>query len=98
MKTKNGIELNLKESKYQFEYEQMIFYFSSEFYLNKFKNLLPNYIETESIKLYNKYKIHVNFKQFLALSFYKKIEKRGFYVKGYDNFEISENIVIEDIY
>ena len=98
MKTKNGIELNLKESKYKFSYEGMTFYFSSEFYLKKFQNLLLDYIETESIKLYNRYKIHVNFKQFLALSCYKRIEKRGFYVNGYDNFEISENIEINDTY
>ena len=94
MKTKNGIELILKESKYKYHYEGMTFYFSSEFYLNKFKTLVKNYIDTETFKLYNKYKILCDFKVYLALSFYRKIEKRGFYVIGYDGLEIKDNTVI----
>lgn len=94
MKTKNGIELDIKKSNYKYYFEGMTFYFSSEFYLNKYKKLLNDYIRTETIKLYNKYKILCNFKVYLALSFYRKIEKRGFYVIGYDGLEIKDNTTI----
>ena len=36
LKTKNGVELNLKESDYYFEFARAVFYFSSEFNLNRF--------------------------------------------------------------
>ena len=37
MKTNNGIELNLNESDYIYEFKGAVFYFSSELYKNKFK-------------------------------------------------------------
>lgn len=98
MKTKNGIELDIKNSVYKYHFEGMTFYFSSEFYLNKFKSNVNSFISIETIKLYNKYKILTNFRIFLSISFYKKIEKRGFYIVGNDGIEIKENAVIEDIY
>ncbi len=94
MKTKNGIELDIKKSNYKYHFEGMTFYFSSEFYLNKYKKLLNDYIGTETIKLYNKYKILCDFKVYLSLSFYRKIEKRGFYVLGYDGLEVKDNTTI----
>jgi len=98
MQTVNGIELELNKSKFIYEYENMKFYFSSELYMNKFILGIEDFIKAEKIKIFNKYKIRCNFNKFLALSYYKKIEKRGFYVVGYDAIEIKENIVIDDIY
>lgn len=98
MKTKNGIELDIKKSNYKYHFEGITFYFSSEFYLTKFKTNVNFFISTETIKLYNKYKILSNFRIFLSISYYKKIEKRGFYIIGNDGMEIKENAVIEDIY
>jgi YHS domain-containing protein len=80
MQTQNKIELNLKESKYQYEFKNFIFYFSSLLYLDKFKKNLDEYIVLETIKIKNKYKLHVDFSLFLAVALYKKIEKRGFRV------------------
>lgn len=80
MQTQNGIELNLKESKFQYEFKNFIFYFSSQLYLEKFKKNLDEYIMVETIKIRNKYKLHIDFSLFLAVSLYKKIEKRGFRV------------------
>ena len=92
MKTIKGIELDLKCSEYSYEYNGFIFYFSSQVYRAKFEKLLESFIDIETIKLYNKYKIRCNFKMFLAFSLYKRIETRGFRIysrlteKEYNNF------------
>lgn len=80
MVTKNGIELELKKSNYSYEFGEYIFYFSSKLYLKKFKEGVLNYIILESAKITNKYKIKINVTNYLSVSFYKKIEKRGFRV------------------
>lgn len=80
MLTRNGIELNIEKSEYTYHYNDLIFYFSSMFYLNKFKKELKNFIETETKKLYNKFKVNVDYSLLLSIALYKRIEKRGFYV------------------
>ena len=98
MLTKNGICLKLNESEYKTLKFGLIFYFSSKLYLEKFENNVEKYVEEESIKLINKYKIKSNFEVFLAISFYKKIEQRGFFI--YDdvkNKEINENCLFINI-
>lgn len=93
MKTKRGIYLNLKESEYYCNFKGLTFYFSSRQYLEKFINNVENYINTETMKMKVKYNIIISLDLFFMLSFYKKIEKRGFRV--YDNLnkkEISANV------
>lgn len=87
MKTKNGIELDLKNSSYIYDYNKYKFYFSSKFYLKKFQENLSYYLFMETTKIINKYKVKINLNLFLAISLYQKIEKRGFYIK-YENEEI----------
>ena len=92
MITKNGIELNIKESKFNFVINETKFYFSSELYMNKFKNEYKTFIDMETIKLKNKYKFNIRADLMLLLEFYKRIEKRGFYIKNLsNNQEITEN-------
>lgn len=81
MQTKSGIELDLSKSNYKANYSDLIFYFSSELYLNKFKTELNNYILIENIKINNKYKVDIDIKEYLAVALYKRIEKRGFLIK-----------------
>ena len=83
--TVKGICLNLNESEYYFKYKGLIFYFSSEFYKNKFANQILNFIETETLKLQVKYNLNINFDILFMLSLYKKIEKRGFRVYDEEN-------------
>lgn len=93
MVTKNGVCLDLKTSEYKIVKFGLIFYFSSRLYLDKFMNNVDKYIEEETLKLKNKYKIECNYEVYLAISYYKKIEKRGFYI--YDDInrnEIKSNI------
>ena len=80
MLTKNGICLNIEESEYKVLKYGLLFYFSSQFYMNKFLNNVDNFVTTESLKMKNKYKINSNLELYFALSFYKKIEKRGFFI------------------
>lgn len=97
MKTENGIYLDLYESEYKVKKLGLTFYFSSKFYMEKFQNQVETYTHNEMLKLYNKYRVSSNFKIYLTIAFYKKIEKRGFRI--YDNIrnqEINRNVVISE--
>lgn len=76
------IYYELEKSPYTYIFNNITFYFSSELYLKKFKKELKNYIKNEEFRFFQRYKLKLEtyyFKQFLAISFYKKVEKRGFY-------------------
>ena len=92
MKTTRGVFLNVKDSDYIVKIYGYEFYFSSAFYMNKFCKMYDDFIHTESLKFSQKYKVSINFAWILLLSLYKKIEKRGFYVK-FNGKEISKDVV-----
>lgn len=92
MQTKNGIELDLSKSNYKYKINNYEFYFSSENYLNKFKESLTNFVQMENKKIEIKYKISINLSLYLTFALYKQIEKRGFYVT-YNKEIIKENDV-----
>ena len=97
MKTKNGIYLDLKESEYKINYNGLIYYFSSELYMYKFKSNVKQFIIEETAKLKAKYKINIYLDTMLTLSFYKKIEKRGFRVVYKENektIELTQDVLI----
>ena len=97
MKTENGIYLDLNESDYKVKKLGLTFYFSSKFYMKKNKKGVEIYTHNEMLKLFNKYRVTSNFKIFLTISFYKRIEKRGFRI--FDNIrnqEINKNVVISE--
>ena len=97
MKTENGVYLDLAESEYKVKKLGLTFFFSSKFYMEKFQKEVEIYTHNEMLKLYNKYRVSSNFKIYLTISFYKKIEKRGFRI--YDNIrnqELNKNIVISE--
>lgn len=81
---------NILDSDYAFNFQRFTFYFSSKFYIEKFKKELYNYIDIERLKLNNKYGVELESTEYLALSLYKKIEKRGFRVKFMNKY-IKEN-------
>lgn len=97
MKTINGIYLDLKESDYKLNYNGLIYYFSSELYMNKFKNNVKQFIIEETAKIKAKYKINIYLDTMLTLSFYRKIEKRGFRVVYKENektIELTQDVLI----
>lgn len=82
--TKNGIEFNLIKSDYKYNKGVLTFYFSSKFYLEKFKTGVDEFVENEKRKFDAKYKVPINLYYYFMVVFYKKIEKRGFLVKYKD--------------
>ena len=71
---------NIEDSDYVFDFQRFTFYFSSKFYIEKFKKELDNYIDIEQKRLIKRYDTILESSEYLALSLYKKIEKRGFRV------------------
>ena len=95
MKTAGGVELDLKLSKYSYSFHNFTFYFSSNFYLEKFKNNVEDYIFLEKLKLKNRYKIYIVDENKLILSYYMKIEKRGFFIQFNNEDFFSYNIFLK---
>lgn len=85
--TKRGVFHNLKESEYTVSNHEAVFFFSSEFYLNKF---LDEYKENREAfkKKFNKWlsDTTLNMDTFADVCLYAQIEKRGFraWIKGVD--------------
>ena len=84
---------DINESNYTFKYDNLIFNFSSKFYLEKFTREYSNFIKDETMKFKIKYKCNAYIDDMLLLLLYKKIEKRGFKVL-YDGNELQENYCI----
>ena len=85
---------DLNESVYTFKYDDLVFYFSSNFYKEKFIKEHINYIRDETMKLKVKFKCNIYCDEMILLLLCKKIEKRGFKVL-YKNNELSENYYID---
>lgn len=96
MKSARGIYYDLKESEYFVEMninsEKIILYFSSLFIRKKFLENVGEYIHNENLKLSIAYKIDIDATKLLILSYYKKLEKRGFRVLINDKEIIDNNL------
>ena len=84
---------DLNDSVYSFSYDELTFYFSSKFYLEKFKKEYVSFLKDETMKFRIKYKCDVYVDEMMLLLLYKKIEKRGFRVL-YNGNSIPENYII----
>lgn len=82
---------NIDESTYKVDFKNFTFYFSSLLYQRKFIDELSSYIKDESFKIKTKYQNSIEASEYLALSLYKKIEKRGFNVL-YKGLKVDENL------
>lgn len=85
---------DINESTYTFKYDDLVFYFSSQFYQEKFKRMYTQFLKDETMKLKIKFKCNIYCDEMILLLLYKKIEKRGFKVL-YKNNELSENYYID---
>ena len=94
MPSLRGIYYDLNESVYYFQYKDLVFKFSSKFYLNKFVSMFSDYKTNETLKIGSKYNCKIFCDNILLLNLYKKIEKRGFKVY-YKDIELNENYYIE---
>lgn len=85
---------DLNESNYTFKYDDLVFYFSSQFYLEKFIKEHLQYIKDETMKLKIKFKCSIYCDEMILLLLYKRIEKRGFKVTYKDKL-LNENYYID---
>lgn len=88
--------IKLTESPFFFEIYDLTFYFSCEYYKDKFINDYEYYLDLENSKLSYRYKSDVLAQEMLLLSLYKSIEKRGFRVL-YKDKEITPDYKIKTI-
>lgn len=80
--TKKGIYHNLRESKYTVSNSEIVFYFSSEFYLNNFLDGYHDNREKYKKRLGNLLvDSPLNLNVVADICFYQTIEKRGFFVR-----------------
>ena len=77
----NMVFYELNDSPFFLRIDDFMFKFSSKLYKDKFIKTYKEYIRSETLKLNVKYNSLVYADEMLLLSLYKKIEKRGFYVK-----------------
>lgn len=80
-KTLRGIFHNIKESTYTISNTEIVFFFSSKLYMNKFMEEYQNNrikVNEQTNKIMDNPPLNMNMLADVAL--YKRIEKRGFYV------------------
>ena len=85
---------DINESNYTFKYDDLVFYFSSQFYQEKFTREYSQFLKDETMKLKIKFKCNIYCDKMILLLLYKKIEKRGFKVE-YKGKELIENYYID---
>lgn len=79
-KTLRGIYHNLKESEYTISNSEVVFFFSSELYLNKFMDGYKENRKKYQNKFNKNHETQLNFNTLYDILLYKEIEKRGFRV------------------
>lgn len=85
---------NIKETVFNYEIYDLCFHFSSLFNKTRFMQNVETYVNIEGMKIINKYQLLIDIKKYLAIAFYKKIERRGFYISIGDE-PIPDNFKIE---
>ena len=90
-KSNYGVFYNTSDSDIFFLYDNLKFYFSSEFYKRKFIEELENYVHKEYTKIFNRYHIINDMDLYLVFSLYEKIEKRGYKVENIETEEVLVN-------
>lgn len=83
--TKSGVEANLKISPYVVENnyngKEVIYYFSTEKNMNRFKNEDLTFFVSVCTSLTNRFRIRFHLpKMFTDIVLYSRIERRGFHV------------------
>ena len=71
---------NIKDSVFDYEIYDLCFHFSSLFNKERFMKNVEAYVNIEGMKIINKYQLQIDIREYLAIAFYKKIERRGFYI------------------
>lgn len=81
MKTKSGIEYNLKYSTYHANFDGVNFIFSSQLHLSKFLKQREINNKNISLSLTHRFKFDINAQILSDIYLYQKIETRGFLIR-----------------
>lgn len=81
MKTYYGTYTNINESDIVAIYDEFKFYFTSNCVKNKFIENVDYFVELEELKITNKFNVDIDMKTYLAVCYYKKIQKKGFRIE-----------------
>lgn len=85
MRKSEKIYYDLTESVEYVELLENRFYFSSSFNKERFLRGYKIYTKEEEDKIMAKYGIKISLRFYLLMSYYLKIEKRGFYIKRWND-------------
>ena len=81
MKTYYGTFTDIMESDIIAIYGSYKYYFTSNFNKKKFIENIEDYVYLEELKIKNRYGINIELNDYLAVWFYKKVQKKGFKVE-----------------
>lgn len=97
MRRSEKVYYDLTESTEYVELLESKFYFSSSFNKERFLSGYESYIKEEENKIIAKYKINISIRFYLLLSYYIKIEKRGFYVIKNDKVLSRDTVIFTEL-
>ena len=95
MRRSEKVYHDLTESTEFVELLETRFYFSSSFNKERFLNGYETFIKEEEDKIIAKYKINISIRFYLLMSYYIRIEKRGFYITKYSTLSNNYDIILD---
>lgn len=81
MITRNGVCYDLKQSPFKHKINNIVFVFSSQMHLDKFKKRLKENKEIINYSLSKRFNLDVDVEELANIVLYKKIETRGFLIE-----------------
>lgn len=94
MRRSEKVYYDLTESNEYVELLETRFYFSSSFNKERFLNGYETFIKEEEDKIIAKYGIKISMRYYLLMSYYTRIEKRGFYIAKYSTLSKNYDIIL----
>ena len=94
MRRSEKVYYDLTESSEFVELLETRFYFSSSFNKERFLNGYEAFIKEEEDKIIAKYGFKISMRYYLLMSYYTKIEKRGFYIEKYSTLTKKYDIIL----
>ena len=94
MRRSEKVYYDLTESNEYVELLETRFYFSSSFNKERFLNGYETFIKEEEDKIIAKYCIKISMRYYLLMSYYTRIEKRGFYITKYSTLSEKYDIIL----
>lgn len=95
MRTYYGSFTDINESDIIAIFGNYRFYFTTNFNKTKFIENVEYFTRLEEVKITNRYGIEIDLRDYLAIWYYKKVQKRGFRVEKLENRKKINNFKFE---